>query len=89
MPNKTLRARTAALAFAVVPSEAQTITAAPNYPTRPVLLVAPYAHGGSSDIIARFLNPKFVNAFGRQPTADNRSRAVNMLPRPHPIAKRC
>lgn len=80
MPYRISRHVIAALLLGATVAEAQTPAAA-TYPTRPVRLVVPYAPGGSSDTIARILNPKFVDAFGQQFIIDNRPGAAGTLGR--------
>lgn len=46
-----------------------------SYPTKPVRMIAPYPPGGTSDIIARILGQKFLEAWGQQIVIDNRPGA--------------
>jgi tripartite-type tricarboxylate transporter receptor subunit TctC len=46
--------------------------AAPDFPTRPVRIVTPYAPGAGTDIVARALAKDFTEAFGKQVIVDNR-----------------
>jgi tripartite-type tricarboxylate transporter receptor subunit TctC len=46
-----------------------------NYPTRPVRLIVPYPPGGGTDIVARELAPRLVEAWGQQVIIDNRAGA--------------
>jgi tripartite-type tricarboxylate transporter receptor subunit TctC len=50
-------------------------TAADNFPTKPMRLIAPYPPGGASDIIARFLGGKLAEVWGQQMVVDNRAGA--------------
>src|SRR5262245_778196 len=48
------------------------IASAQAYPTRPVRLIAPFAPGGSSDIIARLIGQWLSERLGQQFVIDNR-----------------
>ena len=53
--------------------------AAPDYPTRPVRLLLPFAPGGSADAIARLITPKLSEAMGQQWVVDNRGGAAGNI----------
>src|ERR1700749_4718926 len=42
------------------------------YPTRPIRFITPYAPGGSTTAVARFLGPKLTESWGQQVIVDNR-----------------
>ena len=46
-----------------------------NYPSRPVRMIVPNAPGGSSDFVARILQPKMSELLGVQVVIDNRGGA--------------
>ncbi len=50
-------------------------TAADNFPTKPMRLIAPYPPGGTSDIIARLVGQKLTDVWGQQMVVDNRAGA--------------
>src|SRR4051812_7674328 len=52
---------------------------AETYPTRPVRFIVPYAPGGSSDVIARIVGQKLVEATGQTFVVDNRPGAGSMI----------
>jgi tripartite-type tricarboxylate transporter receptor subunit TctC len=48
---------------------------AQNYPVKPIRVVVPFSAGSASDILARFIGPKFSETWGQQVVVDNRSSA--------------
>jgi tripartite-type tricarboxylate transporter receptor subunit TctC len=44
-----------------------------RYPDRPIRVLVPYAPGGSSDAVARILNPKLTESLGQKFVIDNHS----------------
>lgn len=59
---------------------------AQNYPVRPVRIVVPSSPGGTSDILARILAHKLVEALGQQVIIDNRAGAGGTIGYDH-VAK--
>jgi tripartite-type tricarboxylate transporter receptor subunit TctC len=62
-----------ALALLVFPALAQT------YPTKPVRIIVPFAPGGGSDFIARFMAQRLTESFGSQVIVENKPGAGGVL----------
>src|SRR5215475_2111805 len=58
--------------FAVLLMAASGAAAAQDYPTRQISLIAPYAAGGSTDLVARVLSEGLKARFNQPVTVDNR-----------------
>jgi tripartite-type tricarboxylate transporter receptor subunit TctC len=65
MVIRTLVAVTALAAIAAMPAAAQ------DFPTRPPILVVPYAAGGPADIVTRIVVPKMSEVLGQQIVVEN------------------
>jgi len=63
-------ARLAGLAAALVSA-----TAFAQYPIKPVRIIVPFPAGGTTDLIARIMQPKFAEHLGQQLLIENRSGA--------------
>src|SRR5712671_3624802 len=66
-------ARALLLATFVAPASAQ------QFPTRPIVLVVPYAAGGNVDISARALQAGLGDALGQPVVVENRAGAAGTL----------
>src|SRR5689334_5779971 len=52
---------------------------AADYPSRPLRVIVPWVAGGGTDIVARILAPKMIDAFGQQVVIDNRPGANGII----------
>src|SRR3954453_14206152 len=50
-----------------------------NYPTRPVMMIVPFAPGGASDFVARTIQQGVSEILGQQIVVDNRPGAAGIL----------
>jgi tripartite-type tricarboxylate transporter receptor subunit TctC len=50
-----------------------------NYPSRPVMMVVPFAPGGASDFVARIIQPGVGQFLGQQIVVDNRPSAAGII----------
>jgi len=50
-----------------------------DYPMRPMRLIVPWVAGGGTDIVARILAPKMIDALGQQVVIDNRPGANGII----------
>src|SRR5499426_4358426 len=72
-------ARTIAMLLVAGIAGAAGLAAAQTYPSRPVMIVVPFAAGGGNDIMARLLAQHMSRAFGQQFVIDNRAGAAGTL----------
>jgi tripartite-type tricarboxylate transporter receptor subunit TctC len=63
--------KTISLALAALLLTSAATAQTPDYPNRPVKLVAPFAPGGPVDVVARVLAPKLSERFGQQFYVEN------------------
>jgi len=50
-----------------------------DYPSRPIRLIVPWVAGGGTDIVARIIAPKMIDALGQQVVIDNRPGANGII----------
>lgn len=55
------------------------LSAAQTYPARPIRMIAPYPPAGTSDIVARIVGQKLMEAWGARVVVDNRPGASGSL----------
>lgn len=69
----------AALAVSAPGVAIDALAAAPDYPTRPIRLLVPFAPGGGADALSRIISPKLTESMGQQWVVDNRGGAAGNL----------
>ena len=73
MPTLRISLAALLLASAVLPVQAQ------NYPAKPVHIIVPFAPGGGSDFIGRFIAQRLSDSLGKQVIVENKPGAGGML----------
>jgi tripartite-type tricarboxylate transporter receptor subunit TctC len=61
----------AAIAFAALAAFGQTANGQPQYPTRPITVIVPFAAGGPTDVLARILGHHMSETLGQQIVVEN------------------
>ena len=78
--QRTLTAVAAAVAGALFLAGASALAQdAGNYPTRPVMMIVPFAPGGASDFVARTIQNGVGEILGQQIVVDNRPGAAGIV----------
>jgi len=75
-PSRITRGLIAALLAAAGTAFAQN---APEWPSRPIRMIVPFAPGGATDFVARILQPRLTEALGQQVVVDNRGGAAGNI----------
>src|SRR3979490_3348824 len=65
--------------LAAISCAAATAAHSQAYPSKPIRVVAPFAPGGGTDLIARVAAQKMTEALGQQTVVDNRPGAGGVL----------
>src|SRR5688572_6357245 len=65
--------------FGLLAASTAPVTAAADYPTKPIRFIVPYAPGGSSDILARLFGQRLTETMGQPFVVDNRAGAGSMI----------
>lgn len=81
--------RLTTLCTALIAANAATAAQPAKWPDKPVRAIVPFAPGGGTDVVARFIAPKLAEEFGQQFIIDNRPGAggsigVEMVVRANP-----
>ena len=84
MRHRASFSRIALGAVLALPAIVTTVTTAiaadaSHYPDRPIRLIDPYAPGGGSGVVARFITQKMSEAWGKQIVIDNRPGAAGAI----------
>src|SRR5258708_23457151 len=75
--KKIMRALISSLALALLALPSASV--AQQYPAKPIRIVVPFAPGGGSDFIARFMAQRLTTGLGQQVILENKPGAGGML----------
>ncbi len=73
------------LPLLVAPLAMPSLVRAQGFPGRPVRAVVPYAPGGSVDVVARAIGPRFLELTGQPLVLDNRAGAGGVIAAEHVV----
>jgi len=77
-PTSTVLRRSVAIALSIA-AFACPWAQAQEFPTKPVRWIVPYAAGGTSDFLARFIGQKLTEGWGQNVNVDNRAGAAGNI----------
>jgi tripartite-type tricarboxylate transporter receptor subunit TctC len=66
-------------AVMLVAALAAGVSAAQVYPTKPIRMIVGFPPGGGTDVMARLVVPKMIEAWGQQVVIDNRAGATGII----------
>src|SRR3954462_12517291 len=78
-PRYPISSTIAALSVALLLGPAAFAQDAAPYPTRPVMMIVPFAPGGASDFVARTIQNGLGEILGQQIVVDNRPGAAGII----------
>ncbi len=68
-----------AIGCGLVGLAASVATTAQTFPTKPIRINAPFAAGGTTDILSRAIAPRLADALGQQAIVENRPGAAGVI----------
>jgi tripartite-type tricarboxylate transporter receptor subunit TctC len=79
MQHHSLRITLALIAALLAAAGTAFAQKTPDWPSRPIRVIVPFATGGATDFVARILQPKLTEALGQQLVVDNRGGAAGNI----------